>query len=372
MGHNTRNNDGGSSQDHDAHADQAADKAGDEANKHCVRSEREGHRHIKSRDCVLHELLGNALECRHDLAKHHTYTGENDEHASGEGGCLQHGEDKEVLAVTQVFFDVTGTGEQSHDHVDNSHGERDKNSGVTQEAETCRELDVFGGFGRVLLGTSQTCHKTAQCDTSAASVSQSYAISAGSVLHEWLHESRRNGNDQALCDGSPQQHTPSREAGNLENHSNHGRHIERHMAGQINVLEARSHRQQHIDDHTEEEDQRGFRTVLDEHGTNDGLIVRHHALHVKSVLEHIAEWDQCAGHNTSAGSQNQEADKSTNRTLHNVGALLVLHSQADQRNQRDDHRRLTEDIEQKRKNSVHDSLLIIFSIFLLFFVMNFR
>lgn len=99
-----------------------------------VRSEREGHRHIKSRDCVLHELLGNALECRHDLAKHHTYTGENDEHASGEGGCLQHGEDKEVLAVTQVFFDVTGTGEQSHDHVDNSHGERDKNSGVTQEA----------------------------------------------------------------------------------------------------------------------------------------------------------------------------------------------------------------------------------------------
>ena len=83
---------------------------------------------------------------------------------------------------------------------------------------------------------------------------------------------------------------------------------------------------------------------------------------------------QCLAHQPAyawVGSAEKAAE--LQQLLRSKGsATEVLHSQADQRNQRDDHRRLTEDIEQKRKNSVHDSLLIIFSIFLLFFVMNFR
>ena len=202
--------------------------------------------------------------------------------------------------------------------------------------------------GRVLPGTGQARDQAAQRDAGAAGVAERHVVRAGRILHERLHERRGDRDDQALRDGAPQDHAPGRHAGDLEDHRDHRGHVERHMPRQVDVLEAGRHRQQDVHDHAEEEDQGRLGAVLHEYGTDDGLIVRHDALHVERVLEHAAEGVERAGDDRRSGGEHQESDERADGALHDVGGLLALHGQADQRNQGHDDGRLTENVKQNR------------------------
>ena len=185
----------------------------------------------------------------------------------------------------------------------------------------------------MLLRTGQTSHEPAERNARTTGVTKGDIIGTSGILHERLYKRGRDGDNQTLCDGAPQNHTPSRHTSNLENHGDHRSHVERHMTGQVDVLETRGHRQQDVDNHAEEEDKGGFRPILHQDRADNGFVVRHHTLHIECMLEHAAKGIKCAGNDGSACCQHQESHHGSDGALHNVGSLLALHGKTHQRNQ---------------------------------------
>ena len=124
---------------------------------------------------------------------------------------------------------------------------------------------------------------------------------------------------------------PTREAADAQHDGEHARHVERVVAGEEDVAHAREASQHDVEDHADAHDEGGVLAERVQSHGDDGLVVRHDALHGERVVEDLAEGEQGAGLQVAGtGGEDQEANDGLDGTHDNILDRLLLKHEAEE------------------------------------------